>query len=223
VDAEELHTALGGGHLLPAGFGLLALAEGGDDGRGELGFGFHGAEEALGHLLGTLEARGVAFGVADVLADLAAGVLAEGVVPVAEAGLFVEEVGEFVGKLGFAGIEVGLERKSGEAAKGDACGALHGLVDEKVEAAFAVGGTGIREECGAEVDGAAVGRVDGAADAQAEHVGPDRGGLEGDADDGPAEGLAAGFEDGIEGLRAWLVCGFLWSLRGGHASPSRTC
>ena len=45
----------------------------------------------------------------DPLADFAAGVLGEGVVPGAKAGFVVEQDGEFIGQLGGAGIEVGLE------------------------------------------------------------------------------------------------------------------
>ncbi len=138
-DGHELVAALRGGHTLPAGAGLGAFAEGIGDERWEFDLGFHGVEEALGCLLAAIEAGLIGFDAGDPLAELAAGVLGEGVVPGAEAGLFVEQDGEFVGEFGFAGVEVGLEGEGGGVAEVSVASLLHGFVDEEEEAAALVG------------------------------------------------------------------------------------
>ncbi len=115
---------------MPAGAGAGTLAEGELDGGRELLLGLHGEEEALGGLLGAAEAGlGRGDGV-DPFGEFAAGGFGEGVVPGTEGGVFVEERGEFVGQLGGAVVEIGLEVKDGLVAGVHGGGGLHGAVDE---------------------------------------------------------------------------------------------
>lgn len=92
-DGHEFAAALGRGHSAPSGASFGAGAKGNLDGRRELVLGFHGGEEALGHLLAAAHAGGFGFDAVDPFADFASGVFGEGGVIVAESGFFVEQDG----------------------------------------------------------------------------------------------------------------------------------
>lgn len=216
-DGHEMGPAVRGSHLLPADAGPGARAEGGgEDGR-KLAFAFHGGEEPLGHLLGAAEAGFRGFDGDDPFADFTAHVFGEGVVPVAEARLVVEEDGEFIGEFGFARVEVGGEGEIGFFADVNASGLLHGAVDKEIVPGRVIGDGRSREERGAEREGfgARFWAKDFTFDAEAIHLAE---GFEakGDANDGPAEGVAAGFQAGAEGLgvgfcRGSCARGLLWN------------
>ena len=132
-DCEELAAALQRRHAIPAGASFRAPAQRQCNRRRQLDFGFHRGDEALGHLPGAFHAGCVGLYAEDPLADLATGKLAEVVIPGTQAGLVVEEDGEFVGWFRIAGVEVRLESKLRSVTGASVGTLLHGTIHEQIE------------------------------------------------------------------------------------------